>query len=256
MGWETHGSLQARRSHIRRAGAAHDERRSREHEHHGRQMAPTERGGNRTPSSRGEGAWVGRRHGSLQARRSHIPRADSKRRTECRRIPRADSKRPRSKDVCWLVVVPAMARRNIEWCGRVESHGRERLRSARFDYRYVPRDVTDRERSIVSVDVRTDLGKHVQNTVYLKRDPCTPSFRVTHDPTTPHECAPSIAQRTERTSSHPKRSLRGPAAFRSASRPDPPNRSTPCRPVNGPTSLLTPFGFHLASVLLERPLLT
>ena len=37
----------------------------------------------------------------------------------------ADSKRPRSKDVCWLVVVPAMARRNIEWCGRVESHGRE-----------------------------------------------------------------------------------------------------------------------------------
>ena len=85
MGWETHGSLQARRSHIRRAGAAHDERRSREHEHHGRQKAPTERGGNRTPSSRGEGAWVGRRHGSLQARRSHIPRADSK--------------RPRSKDV-------------------------------------------------------------------------------------------------------------------------------------------------------------
>ena len=31
MGWETHGSLQARRSHIRRAGAAHDERRSREY---------------------------------------------------------------------------------------------------------------------------------------------------------------------------------------------------------------------------------
>ena len=112
MGWETHGSLQARRSHIRRAGAAHDERRSREHEHHGRQKAPAERGGDRPPSSRGEGAcWVGRRHGSLQARRSHIPRADSK--------------RPRSKDVCWLVVVPAMARRNIEWCGRVESHGRE-----------------------------------------------------------------------------------------------------------------------------------
>ena len=60
MGWETHGSLQARRSHIRRAGAAHDERRSREHEHHGRQKAPAERGGDRTPSPR-----EGRGHAGL-----------------------------------------------------------------------------------------------------------------------------------------------------------------------------------------------
>ena len=47
MGWETHGSLQARRSHIRRAGAAHDERRSREHVHH--------KGAKRRPPRAGEG---------------------------------------------------------------------------------------------------------------------------------------------------------------------------------------------------------
>ena len=125
-----------------------------------------------------------------------------------------------------------MARRDINGCGRVESHGRERLRSARFDYRYVPRDVTDRERSIVSVDVRTDLGKHVQNTVYLKRDPCTPSFRVTHDPTTPHECAPSIAENRAHLAS--PQALAAGLQPSVQPRPDPPIEALPAAPSTAP----------------------
>ena len=56
----------------------------------------------------------------------------------------------------------------------VDSHGREGW-GACFDYRYVPRDVTDRKRSMVSVDVCTDIGKHLENTVHEKH-PCTTSF--------------------------------------------------------------------------------